>query len=167
MFADHWRGCRGHVNSSRSDCCPPLPDENLSHLLRHQHGRRCVESAHQSCRSAGDRRTRTNIFCRVVEGLDTPHGVNMIGTGLIGFGASGRTFHAPVIHAVPGMRLAAVLQRSGDDAAKLYSDARLVRSMEEMLALPGISLVVITTPNTSHYPLARQCLLAGKHVVVD
>jgi scyllo-inositol 2-dehydrogenase (NADP+) len=91
----------------------------------------------------------------------------MIGTGLIGFGASGRTFHAPVIHAVPGMRLAAILQRSGNDAAKLYPNASLVRSMEEMLTLPEISLVVIATSNTSHYPLARQCLLAGKHVVVD
>ncbi len=91
----------------------------------------------------------------------------MIGTGLIGFGASGRTFHAPVIHAVPGMRLAAILQRSGDDAARLYPDARLVRSVEEMLALPDISLVVIATSNPSHSPLARQCLLAGKHVVVD
>ncbi len=91
----------------------------------------------------------------------------MIGTGLIGFGASGRTFHAPVIQAVPGMRLAAILQRSGNDAAKLYPNASLVRSLEEMLALPEISLVVIATSNTSHYPLARQCLLAGKHLVVD
>lgn len=93
--------------------------------------------------------------------------MKMIGTGLIGFGASGRTFHAPVIRAVSGLRLAAILQRSGDDAAKLYPDARLVRSMEEMLALPDVSLVVIATSNTSHYPLAQQCLLAGKHVVVD
>jgi predicted dehydrogenase len=91
----------------------------------------------------------------------------MIDTGLIGFGASGRTFHAPVIHAVPSMRLAAILQRSGNDAAKSYPGARLVRSVEEMLSMQEISLVVIATPNTSHYPLARQCLLAGRHVVVD
>jgi scyllo-inositol 2-dehydrogenase (NADP+) len=93
--------------------------------------------------------------------------IPMIHAGLIGFGASGRTFHAPVIHAVAGMRLAAILQRSGNDAAGLYPGTRLVRSLEELLSIEEISLVVIATPNTSHYPLARQCLLAGKHVVVD
>jgi predicted dehydrogenase len=91
----------------------------------------------------------------------------MIHAGLIGFGASGRTFHAPVIHAVPGMRLAAILQRAGNDAAERYPGARLVRSLEKLLSIEEISLVVIATPNTSHYTLARQCLLAGKHVVVD
>src|SRR5437016_703059 len=91
----------------------------------------------------------------------------MIHTGLIGFGASGRTFHAPVIHAVPGMRLAAILQRAGNDAAELYPGARLVRSLEELLSIHEIALVVIATPNTSHFHLAQQCLLAGKHVVVD
>jgi scyllo-inositol 2-dehydrogenase (NADP+) len=91
----------------------------------------------------------------------------MINTGLIGFGASGRTFHAPVIHAVPGMKLTAIVQRNGNDAAKLYPQTRIVRSVEELVAIPEISLVVIATPNTSHYSQARQSLLAGKHVVVD
>ena len=91
----------------------------------------------------------------------------MIDVGLIGFGASGRTFHAPVIHAVPGMRLAAILQRSGNDAARLYPGVRHVSNLEELLSIPEIGLVVIATPNTSHYQLARQCLLAGRHVVVD
>jgi predicted dehydrogenase len=37
----------------------------------------------------------------------------MINVGLIGFGLAGRSFHAPVISAVPGLKLAAILQRSG------------------------------------------------------
>jgi len=44
----------------------------------------------------------------------------MIEVGLIGFGLAGRYFHAPLIHAVPGLQLAAVLQRSGNEAAKRY-----------------------------------------------
>jgi predicted dehydrogenase len=44
---------------------------------------------------------------------------------------------------------------------------RIVRSVEELLSIQEITLVVIATPNTSHYPFARQCLLAGRHVVVD
>lgn len=91
----------------------------------------------------------------------------MIDVGLVGFGLAGRVFHAPFVSAVPGLRLRAILQRSGDDAAALYPDAQVVRSMAELLAIDGVKLIVIATPNPSHYPLARECLLAGRDVVVD
>ena len=91
----------------------------------------------------------------------------MIDVGLIGFGLAGRSFHAPVIHAVPGLRLAAIVQRSGNEAASLYLDARIVRSVEELLAISDIRLIVIATPNDTHCCIARQCLDAGRDVVVD
>jgi scyllo-inositol 2-dehydrogenase (NADP+) len=91
----------------------------------------------------------------------------MIEVGLIGFGLAGRSFHAPVIRAVPGLRLAAILQRKGSEAAEAYPDVRIVRSLEELLAIPEICLVAIATPNETHYPYARQCLAAGRDVVVD
>jgi predicted dehydrogenase len=91
----------------------------------------------------------------------------MIDVGLIGFGLAGHAFHAPVIQAVSGLRLAAILQRSSSDAAELYPDARIVRSVEELLAIPEIRLVVIASPNDTHYPIARQCLAASRDVVVD
>jgi len=91
----------------------------------------------------------------------------MIEVGLIGFGLAGRAFHAPVIRAVPGLRLAAILLRSGNEAAQKYTDVQIVRSLEELLALKDIRLVVIATPNDTHFALAKQCLAAGKDVVVD
>lgn len=91
----------------------------------------------------------------------------MIDVGLVGFGFAGRVFHAPIISAVPGLRLRAIVQRHGEDVAAAYPEARLVRSMEELLAIEEVKLVVIATPNTSHYPLAKQALLAGRDVVVD
>jgi len=91
----------------------------------------------------------------------------MIEVGLVGFGLAGRAFHAPVIRAVPGLHLAAIVQRSGSEAAEKYPDVRIVRSLDELLALPEIRLVVIATPNETHYPFARQCLEAGRDVVVD
>ena len=91
----------------------------------------------------------------------------MIDVGLVGFGFAGRVFHAPVISAVPGLKLRGIVQRSGDDAGKLYPEARVVKSISELLAIDEIKLVVIATPNTSHYPLAKECLLAGRNVVVD
>jgi scyllo-inositol 2-dehydrogenase (NADP+) len=77
----------------------------------------------------------------------------MIDVGLIGFGLAGRAFHAPVIRAVPGLRLAAILQRSGNEAAEQYPDVQIVRSLEELLAMSKIRLVVIATPNHTHFPL--------------
>ena len=91
----------------------------------------------------------------------------MIEVGLIGFGLAGRAFHAPVIRAVPGLHLAAILQRSSNEAAEKYPDVRIVRSLDELLAIKEIQLIVIATPNDSHYPIARQCLAAGRDVVVD
>jgi len=91
----------------------------------------------------------------------------MINVGLIGFGLAGRSFHAPVISAVPGMRLAAILQRQGDEAASAYPQAKIVRSLDELLAIPDLQLIVIATPNNTHAPFARAALAAGRNVVVD
>lgn len=90
-----------------------------------------------------------------------------IGVGVIGFGLAGKVFHAPFISAVPGLRLRAVMERSTDDAAAAYPDAVIYRSVERLLADPALDLVVVATPNETHYELARQALLAGKHVVID
>ena len=91
----------------------------------------------------------------------------MIDVGLIGFGVAGRAFHAQVIRATPGLRLAAIVQRHGNEAAEKYPDVRVVRSVEELLDIREIRLVVIATPNETHAPIARQCLEAGRDVVVD
>jgi len=90
-----------------------------------------------------------------------------IDVGLVGFGFAGRVFHAPIISAVPGLRLRAIVQRSAGDAAVLYPQTTVVQSVEELLAIDEIRLVVIATPNTSHYGLAKQSLLADRDVVVD
>src|SRR5215472_5941390 len=91
----------------------------------------------------------------------------MIEVGLVGFGLAGRAFHAPVIRAVPGLHLAAIVERTGNEAAEKYPDVRIVRSLDELLAIREIQLVVIATPNDTHYPIARQCLGVGRDVLVD
>jgi predicted dehydrogenase len=90
-----------------------------------------------------------------------------IRAAVIGFGLGGRVFHTAFIAAVPGLELAAIVQRKGDEAAKAYPDATIYRSVEEMLADDSIQLVAVTTTNHTHFELGRQCLLAGKHVVID
>lgn len=90
-----------------------------------------------------------------------------IRTAVLGFGLAGKVFHCPFIAAVPGLELAAIVQRSGDTAAVAYPTARILRSPQEAFADPNIDLIVVGTPNETHFDLTSQALQAGKHVVVD
>src|SRR5579862_1792394 len=90
-----------------------------------------------------------------------------IRVGVIGFGMAGKIFHTAVIAATPGLELAAIVQRKGDEAAKAYPDAKIARSIEEMLEDESIRLVVVATPSDAHFEHAKQCLEAGRNVVVD
>jgi len=92
---------------------------------------------------------------------------NPLNVGLIGFGLAGRVFHAPLIHANPDLRLTHIVQRHGDEAEKKYPQAKLLRDADELFSEKSIDLVVVATPNTSHFELAAKALSAGKHVVVD
>ncbi|WP_434133970.1 oxidoreductase [Enterobacter cloacae] len=90
-----------------------------------------------------------------------------IRVGLIGYGYASKTFHAPLIAGTPGMALAAV---SSSDATKVHTDWPTVPVVSEPKHLfnnPNIDLIVIPTPNDTHFPLAKAALEAGKHVVVD
>ncbi len=91
----------------------------------------------------------------------------MVRVGLIGFGLAGQAFHAPVIRGVEGMELACILERRGSNAQTKYPNVRIARTLDEMLSDKTISLVVVATPNDSHYSYTKACLEAGRHVVVD
>ncbi|WP_421199638.1 oxidoreductase [Aeromonas enteropelogenes] len=89
-----------------------------------------------------------------------------LNAALVGYGFAGKTFHAPFLGTTPGLRLSWVVSR---DAAKVQADLPDCRvgSLEEVLSDNTVDLVVIATPNDTHAPLARQALLASKHVVID
>lgn len=90
-----------------------------------------------------------------------------ISVGLVGYGTAGRVFHAPLISSVPGLRLASVVERHGESSCERYPDVAVVKDAFELFRNEDIGLVVIATPNATHYDLARAALLSGKHVVVD
>ncbi|KVP70758.1 oxidoreductase [Burkholderia ubonensis] len=92
---------------------------------------------------------------------------SLLRIGLMGFGFAGATFHAPVIAASGRSQVAAIATGQPDRARAAYPDARIVADLDALLALDDIECVVIATPNDTHFPLARQVLDAGRHVVVD
>jgi predicted dehydrogenase len=87
----------------------------------------------------------------------------MIGVGIIGYGMATKVFHRPLIESVEGLQIRGVFRRSAAEQI----DVPLVTRLEDLLALPDLQLAVITTPNESHFPLAKACLNAGKAVVLD
>jgi scyllo-inositol 2-dehydrogenase (NADP+) len=89
--------------------------------------------------------------------------------GLIGYGTGGAIFHAPMIAAIPGLKLARIASRSAnpEDVRRAYPGVVLDDTPQAMLDDAAIALVVVCSPNASHYGWAKAALLAGKHVVVD
>jgi scyllo-inositol 2-dehydrogenase (NADP+) len=91
----------------------------------------------------------------------------MVRVGLIGFGLAGQAFHAPVIRGVQGMELACILERHTNRAQERYPEVRVARTLDEMLSDKTIGLLVVATPNDSHFSYTKACLEAGRDVVVD
>lgn len=85
--------------------------------------------------------------------------------GLIGFGLAGRVFHAPLIEAVDGMRLSAVVTSRADEVRERHPRAEVVPEPDGLWS--RCDLVVVATPNRTHAPLALEALRQGKPVVVD
>jgi len=100
-------------------------------------------------------------------------GLTMVTSGktwrvaLVGYGNAGRIFHAPLIAGVPGLQLACICSSQAAAVRADWPQVSVVADPASVFADPAIDVVVIATPNSSHYPLASAALLAGKHVVVD
>jgi predicted dehydrogenase len=91
----------------------------------------------------------------------------IVRVGLIGYGYAGKTFHAPLIRSVAGLQLTIVGSSKRDTVLADFPEVKVCSIMEEVADHPEVDLLVIASPNESHYPLAAAALRAGKHVVVD
>ncbi|HSB43989.1 MAG TPA: Gfo/Idh/MocA family oxidoreductase [Nitrospira sp.] len=86
--------------------------------------------------------------------------------GVIGVGHLGQ-HHARLYASLPGAQLVAVTDQSMD-RAQLIADrhrVRATRSLGELL--PLVEVVSVAVPTSAHYAVAKACLLAGKHVLVE
>src|SRR3982074_134579 len=91
----------------------------------------------------------------------------MIRVALIGYGYAGRTFHAPLIRATPGLELAVISSQAPDRVRADLPGVAVVPSPADASANASVDLVVIATPNDTHVPIATAALGAGKHVVIE
>jgi len=87
---------------------------------------------------------------------------NTIKTALLSYGMSGVVFHGPLLSVHPGFEIAAVWQRQ-----KRELPHPVVTDMNDILNDPSIELVIVNTPNETHYEYCARVIKAGKHVVVE
>ncbi len=93
-----------------------------------------------------------------------------IRTGIIGYGLSGRVFHAPFIDVVEGYELTKISTANLERMAlakERYPTTEIVPGGKEIIEDPNIDLVLVTSPNTDHFRWTKEALLAGKHAVVE
>lgn len=90
-----------------------------------------------------------------------------IKTGILSFGMSGKLFHAPFLKEHPGFDLKAVVERSKKQAQLSYPDIVSYDTVDQLLADEEIELVVINTPNLTHFDFAIRALRANKHVLME
>jgi len=90
---------------------------------------------------------------------------------IIGYGLAGSVFHAPLVSAVAGMEVAAIVTsnpRRQEHAQRDFPDARVLSTVDELWRHPSrYDLVVVAAPNRSHVPLGMAAMNAGLPVVID
>lgn len=90
-----------------------------------------------------------------------------IGVGIVGFGFSSTTFHIPLLKTIDEYEIRTIVSSKEDIVKKAFPAVRVVRSVEDLVEQEDIDLVVITSPNTTHFSYAKEAILHGKHVVVE
>ena len=93
--------------------------------------------------------------------------MQQIKTALLSYGMSGKLFHAPFLDVLPQFSFYAVWERSKNLAQLKYSDVITYRTLEELLADDDVELVIVNTPNYTHYEYTKKALQAGKNVIVE
>ena len=81
---------------------------------------------------------------------------------ILGFGKIAADQHVPAIESNKRFELAATSSRSGEGVAQKFTDWReLIRAVE------GLEAVAITTPPGPRYAIARECVAAGLHCLLE
>jgi len=70
----------------------------------------------------------------------------------------------------PGVRMKVAVDLNKErlrHMAQLYPSVRTTTSLDEVLADPEIDAAIVATPVSTHHPIAKRLLEAGKHVLVE
>lgn len=86
--------------------------------------------------------------------------------GLVGYGLAGSVFHAPHINACEGLELSAIVSSRASEINKVYPHTSVLKDIKDLLGM-DLDIIVIASPNDTHYEFAKMAIEKGCHVVVD
>ena len=86
--------------------------------------------------------------------------------GVIGVGYLGN-FHAEKYQKIPGVQLVGVVDTNPERAERVAYRYGVKAYKDYKELLPNINLVSIVVPSVKHYPVAKDCLNAGIHCLVE
>lgn len=92
-----------------------------------------------------------------------------VGVGVVGYGYWGPNLVRNFV-GLPGARVVAVCDQRQDRLRQVlarYPGVGVTNSFQDLLESPAIDAIVVATPSVTHFELAQQALLAGKHVLVE
>lgn len=93
-----------------------------------------------------------------------PLGVALVGTGF------GQKIHLPALQIHPRTRPIAVYHRDRDEAQRIAAGNGIPVASDDLAAIlahPEVDAVSVTTPPATHYDMARQGIMAGKHLLLE
>lgn len=90
-----------------------------------------------------------------------------INTALCSFGMSGLVFHAPFISVNPKFNFYGVLERTKNLAQEKYPNVKTFKTLDDLLDDKNIELVIVNTPNITHFEFTKKAIIASKHVIVE
>ena len=93
--------------------------------------------------------------------------MKIVNVGLVGFGLSGKSFIAPFLHCNPGYNLAAIRSSREQEIKELYPNVEIVQHEMELFQNPALDLIIISSPNETHFEFAKQALKHNKHVLIE
>jgi predicted dehydrogenase len=101
--------------------------------------------------------------------IQTIKNMSKIGVGIIGTGF-GQLIHIPALQIHPDTEVVAVYHRDrlkAQQIADKFAIPHACDRLEDLLALPQVQAVTISTPPSFHYEQAKAAIEAGKHVLLE
>jgi scyllo-inositol 2-dehydrogenase (NADP+) len=88
-----------------------------------------------------------------------------INAAVLSYGMSGEVFHIPLLEAHGGFEILGIWHRNPQKPVR--HRYRVATDYKELLADPSVEVIVVNTPNETHFSFAMEALKAGKHLIVE
>ncbi|EOW9528657.1 oxidoreductase [Bacillus cytotoxicus] len=90
-----------------------------------------------------------------------------IGVGIVGFGFSSTTFHIPLLQTIEEYDIRAIVSSKEEVVKEALPNVQVESTIGGLVKRDDVDLVVVTSPNTTHFPFVKEAIRHGKHVVVE